>query len=340
MNSGGECLAPVHGMTSLLEVKNLRVSYSARTGEVCPALSGVDFDLGYQEILGVLGESGSGKSTLAAALLRLLPFNGKIQQGSVLFEGRNLLEASPQDLRKIRGGRIGLISQEPSSSLHPTLQVGQQVSDVLAAHEALDRRTLREKTSHILASVFPEDVERISRSYPHELSGGERQRVLIAQAIACGPSLVVADEPTASLDPTTQQEILQLFRTLRQKLGLAMILITHNPALLAGLADRVLVLYAGRIAEIGPAAEVLHSPQHPYTAALLRCLPSHFAEAQNTRKTRLHVILGEPPDLSLGGNGCQFEPRCAERMEVCKREEPSAAAVSEQHEVSCFKFAG
>src|SRR5580698_538335 len=284
----------VQTMTSLLEVENLRVSYSARTGEVCPALSGVDFDLGYGEILGVLGESGSGKSTLAAALLRLLPAGGKIQQGSVLFQGKNLLEVSPQHLRKIRGGRIGLISQEPSSSLHPTLQVGQQVSDVLAAHEALDRRTLREKTSHILASVFPEDVERISRSYPHELSGGERQRVLIA----------------------------------------------HNPALLAGLADRVLVLYAGRIAEIGPAAEVLHSPQHPYTAALLRCLPSHFAEAQNTRKTRLHVILGEPPDLSLGGNGCQFEPRCAERMEVCKREEPSAAAVSEQHEVSCFKFAG
>src|SRR5580698_9798364 len=318
----------VQTMTSLLEVENLRVSYSARTGEVCPALSGVDFDLGYGEILGVLGESGSGKSTLAAALLRLLPAGGKIQQGSILFEGRNLLRASPQELRKIRGGRIGLISQEPSSSLHPTLQVGQQVSDVLAAHEALDRRTLREKTSHILASVFPEDVERISRSYPHELSGGERQRVLIAQAVACGPSLVVADEPTASLDPTTQQEILQLFRTLRQKLGLAMILITHNPALLAGIADRILVLYAGRVAEIGPAAQVLYSPQHPYTAALLQCLPSHFAEGQRARKTRLPVIQGEPPDLSLHENGCRFEPRCTERMELCKSDEPSAATVN------------
>jgi oligopeptide transport system ATP-binding protein len=330
----------VHGMTSLLEVKNLRVSYFARTGEICPALAGIDFGLAAGEVLGVLGESGSGKSTLAAALLRLLPCNGAIQQGSVLFEGKNLLQVSPQDLRKIRGGRIGLISQEPSSSLHPTLQIGQQVSDVLAAHETLNRRNLREKTTHLLASVFPEDAERISRSYPHELSGGQRQRVLIAQATACGPSLVVADEPTASLDPTTQQEILQLFRTLRQKLGLAMILITHNPALLAGLADRVLVLYAGRVAEIGPAAQVLYSPQHPYTAALLRCLPSHFAEAQSPRKTRLHVIQGEPPDLSLHENGCQFEPRCTERMEVCKRAEPSRATESELREVSCFKFAG
>ena len=327
-------------MTPLLEVKNLHVSYSARTGEVCPALAGVNFDLAPGEILGVLGESGSGKSTLAAALLRLLSSNGKIQKGSVLFEGRNLLEASPQDLRKIRGGRIGLIFQEPSSSLHPTLQIGQQVSDVLAAHEYLARRALNEKTSQLLASVFPVDAEHISCSYPHELSGGQRQRVLIAQAIACGPSLVIADEPTASLDPTAQKEILQLFRTLRQNLGLAMILITHNPALLAGFADRILVLYAGCVAEIGPAAKVLSSPQHPYTAALLRCLPTDFDEDQNARRTRLHVIPGDPPDLSSLESGCRFESRCTERMEVCKCDEPAAAAVSKLHEVSCFKFAG
>jgi oligopeptide transport system ATP-binding protein len=337
---GGKCPPLVQEMTPLLEVKNLHVSYSARTGEVCHALAGVNFDLAPGEILGVLGESGSGKSTLASALLRLLPSGGKIQKGSVLFEGKNLLEVSPQYLRKIRGGRIGLILQEPSSSLHPTLQIGQQVSDVLTAHETLDRRSLNHKTSQLLASVFPKHAERISRSYPHELSGGQRQRVLIAQAIACGPSLIVADEPTASLDPTTQQEILQLFRTLQQKLCVAMILITHNPALLAGLADRILVLYAGRVAEIGPTAQVLSSPQHPYTAALLQCLPSNFAAAQSARKTGLHVIQGEPPDLSSRENGCQFEPRCTERMEVCKSDEPSAAAVNELHEVSCFKFAG
>jgi oligopeptide/dipeptide ABC transporter ATP-binding protein len=340
MDSGGECLANGPSMTLLLEVKNLHASYSARTGEVCPALVGVNFDVRPGEILGVLGESASGKSTLAAALLRHLPSNGKIQQGAVLFEGRNLLEASPQDLRKVRGGRIGLILQEPSSSLHPTMQVGRQVSDVLAAHETLNRRTLDEKTSQLLASVFPFDAARISRSYPHELSGGQRQRVLIAQAIACGPSLVIADEPTASLDPTTQQEILQLFRNLQQKLGLALILITHNPALLAGFADRTLILYAGRVAEVGPTAQLLASPRHPYTAALLRCLPSHFAEGQSARKTKLRVIPGDPPDLSLHAPGCQFEPRCTERMEVCKGNEPSATALSTLHDVSCFKFAG
>src|SRR5580704_4046782 len=303
-------------MTPILEVNNLHVAYCARTREICPALVGVNFVLGPGEILGVLGESGSGKSTLAASLLQLLPPNGKILKGKILFEGQNLLEASPEDLRKIRGGRIGLIFQEPSSSLHPTIQVGQQVSDVLAAHQPLDRRTLKEKTSQLFAAVFPAGAERISRSYPHELSGGQRQRVLIAQAIACGPSLVVADEPTASLDPTTQREILLLFQSLSQKFGLAMIFITHNPALLAGLADRILILYAGRVAEIGPTAEVLSSPKHPYTEALMQCLPSRLREDQRMRKARLHVIAGDPPDFSLPAKGCLFEPRCTQRMEV------------------------
>ena len=339
MDIGRECPALVYGMTPILEVQNLHVAYTDRAGGVYPALADISFALGPGEILGVLGESGSGKSTLAASVLQLLPVNGKIREGLIVFEGKNLLKVSPQELRKIRGGRIGLIFQEPSSSLHPTLQVGHQVSDVLAAHEHLARRALNEKTGKLLASVFPENAERIARSYPHELSGGQRQRVLIAQAIACGPSLVVADEPTASLDPTTQKEILQLFRTLRQKIGLAMILITHNSALLAGLADRILVLYAGRVAEIGPTARVLSAPQHPYTAALLRCLPTDFAEGKSTRKASLHVIPGDPPDLSLRGRGCQFEPRCTERMEVCKCDEPAAAEVSELHEVSCFKFA-
>jgi oligopeptide/dipeptide ABC transporter ATP-binding protein len=330
----------VHGMTPLLKVQGLHVAYSDRMGELCPALAGVNFDLRPGEILGVVGESGSGKSTLAAALLRLLPSNGKIQQGTVLFEGKNLLDASPQELRKIRGGRIGLIFQEPSSSLHPTIEVGRQISNVLAAHESLDRRTLSEKTNQLLATVFPVDAARISVSYPHELSGGQRQRVLIVQAIACGPSLLIADEPTASLDPTTQQEILLLFETLRENSGLAIILITHNPALLGGLADRLLVLYAGRVVEIGPTARVLATPQHPYAAALWRCLPSHFAESQSARKAKMQVIPGDPPDLSLHAPGCQFEPRCPARMEVCKSDEPKAVAVGERHEVSCFKFPG
>jgi peptide/nickel transport system ATP-binding protein len=327
-------------MAPILEVQNLQVAYAAHTGEQCPALAGVNFTLALGEILGILGESGSGKSTLAASLLRLLPSNGKIEQGSVLFEGANLLEAPPPFLRKIRGGRIGIIFQEPSSSLHPAIQIGQQISDVLAAHETLDRRARKERTLEVLASVFPTDAGRIARSYPHQLSGGQRQRVLIAQAIACRPSLVIADEPTASLDPTTQQEILQLFRALQRKLGLAMIVVTHNPALLANLADRILILYAGRVAEIGPTATVLSSPRHPYTEALLRCLPTEVAEHQSARKTKLHAIAGDSPDLAVHTPGCLFEPRCTDRMEICKCSEPAAAAVSALHTVACFKFAG
>lgn len=326
-------------MTPILEVRNLHVSYSAGSGGLIPALAGVDFALASGEILGILGESGSGKSTLAASLLRLLSSNGKILQGQVLFEGTNLLKASPQILRKIRGGRIGLVLQEPSSALHPALQVGRQVSDVLAAHESLDRATLREKTNQLLASVFPTDVERVSRSYPHELSGGQRQRVLIAQAIACRPALLVADEPTASLDPSTQHEILQLFWTLTRNLGIALILITHNPALLAGLADRVLVLYAGRVAELGPTASVLATPEHPYTKALLQCLPPPLTGARAALPPKLRVIPGDPPDLSVRATGCQFEPRCSYRMAICKQDEPPSAAVAESHIAACFKFA-
>ena len=232
----------------------------------------------------MLGESGSGKSTLAGALLRLLPRNGEIERGAVLFEGQDLLVAEPRTLERIRGARIALIFQEPSLALHPAIRIGEQISDVLAAHESLSRPALRQKTLQLLAEVFPAEPARMANSYLHQLSGGQQQRVLIAQAIACGPSLIVADEPTASLDPTTQQDILSLFRTLRQKFNLSMILITHNPALLAGLADRVLVLYAGKVAEIGPTERVLVSPQHPYTRALLQSMPRRLDEPAKGHK--------------------------------------------------------
>jgi oligopeptide transport system ATP-binding protein len=292
------------------------------------------------ETLGVLGESGSGKSTLAAALLRLLPGNGEIQKGVVLFEGQDLLQAEPRTLQRIRGARMGLIFQEPSLSLHPTIRIDEQIGDVLAAHESLSRRDLRKKTLQLLAEVFPSDPARIADSYPHQLSGGQKQRVLIAQAIACGPSLIVADEPTAALDPITQQEILSTIRTLREKFNLSMILITHNPALLAGLADRVLVLYGGKVAEIGPTEQVLTSPQHPYTIALLQSVPGHPDEQAQRRKSRLLVIPGEAPNLAALANGCRFEARCADRMELCTQREPAAVVVGGAHEVSCFKYRG
>src|ERR1700722_8184067 len=208
MDSGGECLANGPSMTHLLEVKNLHPAYSARTGEVCPALAGVTFDVRPGETLGVLGESGSGKSTLAAALLRLLPANGRIERGAIYFEGQDLLRATPRELQKIRGDRLALIFQEPSLALHPAIRVAEQIADVIAAHKSFGRRAGREHAQQNLAAVFPSEEKRTAKSYPHQLSGGEKARVLIAQALSCGPSLIVSDEPTASLDPETQQEIL------------------------------------------------------------------------------------------------------------------------------------
>ena len=327
-------------MSTLLDVQDLHVAYRTRAGGDYPALAGVSFGVQVGETLGVLGESGSGKSTLAAAMLRLLPANGKIQKGAVRFEGRDLLQAQPRELQKIRGGRVGLIFQEPSMALHPTIRVGEQVSDVLAAHVTMGRSERREKTLEILATVFPAEAKRIADCYPHQMSGGQRQRVLMAQAIACGPAMVIADEPTASLDPSTRQEILAHFRMLREKFSLAMILITHNPAVLAGLDDRILVLYAGRVAEIGPAEKVLASPQHPYTQALLQCLPPRITEETIPRKNKLTVIAGDSPNLSQLGNGCRFEPRCKERKEICIKQEPSDVFLSETHSVACFKYGG
>ena len=327
-------------MTPLLEVRDLHVAYRSLAGKKVPALDGVSFDLRSGETLGVLGESGSGKSTLASALLRLLPGNAEIQQGAILFEGRDLLRAEPRALERIRGARMALIFQEPSLALHPTLRIGEQICDVLASHQASSRRDLREKTLRILEEVLLTEPARIADSYRHQLSGGQQQRVLIAQAIACGPSLIVADEPTASLDPTTQKEILSLFQTLREKFNLSLILITHNPALLMGLADRVLVLYAGRIVEIGPTEEVLTFPQHPYTRALLECMPGRHDEQATGSKSMLRVISGEAPNLAALAGGCRFESRCEDRMELCIQREPAAVAVSETHEVSCFKYGG
>jgi len=325
-------------MASVLEIQDLHVSYRSREGVLCPALAGVSFDLVPGEIMGVLGESGSGKSTLAVSLLRLLPGNGKIIRGAVHFEGKDLLQAKSDELQQIRGRRISLIFQEPSLALHPTMRAGEQVRRVLAAHSSLGKSALNERTRQVFAEVFPEEADRISRPYPHQLSGGQRQRVLIAQAIACGPSVVIADEPTASLDSATQMEILGVFRTLREKLGLAMIFITHNPALLSGFADRVLVLYGGQVIECGPVAAVLASPRHPYTKALFGSIPAVFDERGSGRKTRLPVILGDSSHSSVPRAGCPFEPRCTERMDICREREPALVNVSASHIVSCFKY--
>jgi peptide/nickel transport system ATP-binding protein len=325
-------------MASVLEIQNLQVSYRSREVRSRPVLSGVSFDLMPGEILGVLGESGSGKSTLAASVLRLLPPNGQIEKGAVLYEGHDLLQANPEELRQIRGGSIALIFQEPSLALHPTIRVGEQVRRVLAAHQRSAKNVLNDRTREVFTQLFPQDTDRILCSYPHQLSGGQRQRALIAQAIACSPSLVIADEPTAALDPVTQMEILGVFRSLREKLGIAMIFITHNPALLSGFADRLLVLYAGQVVEWGPAEIVLKSPQHPYTKALFESLPAISAEDGKNRKHKLPAIAGNSSPSSLPRQGCSFEPRCTVRMDVCREYEPPLVKLGDTHIVSCFKY--
>jgi oligopeptide/dipeptide ABC transporter ATP-binding protein len=325
-------------LRQILTVRDLRVAYGQRGGGVWHALNGVSFGVGAGEIVAVLGESGSGKSTLAASLLRLLPGNGRITSGEILLDGADIVRMDAVQLRRTRGSGMSIVFQEPSLALHPTIRIGEQIGEVLRAHGTLGKRERVARVREILGKVFSGDIERIFSSYPHELSGGQQQRALIAQAIVCEPSLVVADEPTASLDPITQREILTLFQSLRDQLGIAFIFITHNPALLAGFADRVLVLYAGKVAEAGPTGAVLSSPQHPYTQALLKCLPRVDAGQAVRPKTLLPVIGGVAPSLSVLSQGCVFEPRCQERMEICQFHEPAAAMLGNRHEVSCLKF--
>jgi len=325
-------------MASILEIEDLHVSYQSREGVLYPALTGISFGLMPGEIVGVLGESGSGKSTLAGSVVRLLPPNGNITRGAVHFEEKDLLRAKPGELQQIRGARISLIFQEPSLALHPTMRAGEQVRQVLVAHRSPGRSASNDRLRQVFALLFSEKADRISRSYPHQLSGGQRQRVLIAQAIVCGPSVVIADEPTASLDSATQMEILAVLKTLRERMGLAMIFITHNPALLSGFADRVLVLYGGQIAECGPAETVLASPRHPYTKALFQSIPDVSEKRGNRRKTSLPVILGDSARSSLPARGCLFEPRCPERMDICGEREPALTNLSASHTVYCFKY--
>ena len=278
----------------LLRVRRLSVSYASGSPSPVVALREVDLEIGKGEVVGILGESGCGKSTLALSMLGLLPADARVQ-GSILFRNEELLGLSEKQMRRIRGAGIALIPQEPGLALSPVMRVGDQIAEVILAHRALTRKARRQEVESILREVHLADVGRIYSAYPHQLSGGELHRVAIAQALACRPELIIADEPTRSLDVTVQAEILGVLRNLNQAFGTALLFITHNPALLAGFADRIAVMYAGRAVENGVAAKVFGRPLHPYTRGLLDLVPRSTRADYSLPGGLLPAIPGGPP---------------------------------------------
>jgi peptide/nickel transport system permease protein len=316
----------------LLRVGQLWTEFSTRAGTV-RAVDDVSFDLGPGQALGIVGESGSGKSVLARSILRLVPHgSGMATGGRISLDGVDLFSLSEQDLGKIRGADIAIVFQDPLSSLNPTLTIGHQLSEGLILHRRLSRSAAWARAIELLEAVGIPDAKTRVSNYPFELSGGMRQRVMIAMAISCEPKLLIADEPTTSLDVTTQAQIMDLILRLRRSTGCALILISHDLGLVAGVVDRVAVMYAGRIVEAGPAKVILSSPQHPYTLALLQSIP----RLDRPRPDRLPAIRGVPPDPVRRSVGCSFNPRCPLVMDICRREEPQLEPASDDHEVACW----
>jgi oligopeptide/dipeptide ABC transporter ATP-binding protein len=290
------------------------------------------------EVLGILGESGCGKSTLANAALRLLPRHANCEAGEILFRGRDLLKLSESELCTIRGREISLVPQDPALSLNPVMTAGTQIREVLRAHLPFAAKQRTERVFDLLQAVGFDQPDDIYHAYPHQLSGGQRQRVAIAQAVACWPALVIADEPTSRLDSALRSEIVGLLSALRRHDGTAILAISHDPGMFVGFADRIAVMYAGRIVEIGTCADVFEKPLHPYTQALVRIAKSARA-ARRHASDRFEAIAGDPPEPTLAISGCAFTPRCPERMEICTREYPGVVALEPTRCVSCFRYA-
>ncbi len=316
---------------AVLRVDNLRTHFYTDEG-VVRAVDDVSFELHRGRTLGIVGESGSGKTVANLSILRLIPDPpGRIVGGRIHFDGRDLVSMSQRDMRRIRGKRISMIFQDPMTSLNPYLRVGRQLTEVLELHERASASEARRKAIAMMERVgIPEAVRRID-GYPHEFSGGMRQRVMIAMALLCQPEVLLADEPTTALDVTIQAQILALIQELRDDLGTAVVLITHDLGVVAGMADEVAVMYAGRIVEQAPTAQLFGSPRHPYTLGLLKSIPR-----LDRPQGRLDPIPGRPPALSALGGGCPFAPRCAFVQERCHREYPDFRTLADQHRAACW----
>jgi oligopeptide/dipeptide ABC transporter ATP-binding protein len=321
---------------TLLSVKNLRTVFATGRGEVA-AVDDVSFDLAEREVLGIVGESGSGKSVTALSIMGLLPKPpARIAAGSIHFAGEDLLALSERGLRRVRGPGIGMIFQEPMTSLNPLFSIGNQLVETIRAHERLSPRACRARAVAMLAKVGIAAAERRLDDYPHQLSGGMRQRVMIAMALACNPKLLIADEPTTALDVTIQAQILELLLSLRDELGMAVIIITHNMGVVAEMADRVLVMYAGKIVERAGVDDLFEKPAHPYTRGLLDSIP-----AIDEIRPRLRTIPGMLPNPAALPPGCRFAPRCTWQIAACTAAQPPLDPVDgmAEHRAACIRLA-
>ena len=330
-SSGGEA-AGARPAEILLRVEGLRIVFPGERHEVA-VVDRLEFELRRGEFLGLVGESGSGKSLTALALLRLVPPPGRISAGRVWLDGEDLLQLSEPAIRAVRGGRIAMVFQEPLSALHPLYSIGAQIVEALRAHRPLGRREARAEALRLLDQVaMPEAAQRLE-SYPHQLSGGQRQRAMLAIALAGQPDLLIADEPTTSLDVTIQAQILELLQRLRRELGLSVLLITHDLALVAETCDRVCVLYSGRMVEEASVERLFAAPAHPYTRGLLHALPRLGSPAA---RGSLPTIAGRVPDAADRPAGCAFHPRCPEAFERCREQEPVSTPIASGHRSSCW----
>ncbi len=319
----------------LLDVENLRTYFHLREG-VVRAVDGVSFAVGAGETLGIVGESGSGKSVTACSLLGLIPSPpGKIESGRAIFNSTDLLRCSAAEQRAIRGKRIAMIFQDPMTALNPYMTIGEQVMEPLRVHEGRSRKEARDRVIEALALVGIQDAAQRMAEYPHQFSGGMRQRAMIAMALITGPQLLIADEPTTALDVTVQAQILDLIKKMQRDTGMAVILITHDLAVIAGTCDRVLVMYAGKIMESAEAPELFHRSRHLYTQALMASLPSVHAKGES-----LYTIRGLPPDLSETIVGCTFAPRCEHAVDACRDAAIKLCEVSPGHASACVRVQG
>lgn len=315
----------------LLEIKDEKLSFFTPAGEV-KALNGVSFSMNEGEVLGIVGESGSGKSVTAYSIMGLTAYPGKLIGGTIYFNGHQIEKMSEKEMRKIRGNEVSIIFQDPMTSLNPVYTIGNQITEVIRLHTGKSKKEAYDRAKELLELVGINELTKRLKQYPHELSGGMRQRVMIAIALACEPKLLIADEPTTALDVTIQAQILELMQELRQKLGMSIIMITHDLGVVASMCERIAVMYAGHIVEYGTADEIFYEPKHEYTKGLINSIPKLSAQEIE----RLVPIEGQPVDLLNPPAGCPFAPRCANCMKICLREMPPKTELSDTHYSHCW----